>query len=148
MGLSPWSVAPSGLVSPWECQWQGSKKGERRLKRWKPETFRGYAQTRVSQSHELCAWRGGRGHRPGTWAETSQGLLLQSPFVRDFASRSVGAKRIALKDHGGPVAMGDHWGWEKTVLWLGMGAQELTGREQGLEQMEEKSPCPQNRLKA
>lgn len=104
---------------------------------------------RVSQSHELCAWRGGRGHRPGTWAETSKGLPLpESPFAHDFASRSVGAKRIALKDHGGPVAMGGHWGWEKTVLCLGMDAQELTGREQGLEQMGEKSPCPQDRLEA
>lgn len=78
----------------------------------------------------------------------AKGCFFQSPFAHDFASRSVGAKRIALKDHGGPVAMGGHWGWEKTVLCLGMDAQELTGREQGLEQMGEKSPCPQDRLEA
>lgn len=48
----------------------------------------------------------------------------------------------------GPVAMGEHWGWEETVLWPLMDAQELPGREQGLEQMGEKSPSPQDRLKA
>lgn len=78
----------------------------------------------------------------------TKGCFLQSPFACDFASRSVGAKRIALKDDGGPAAMGERWGWEKTVLWPVMDAQELPGREQGIEQMGEKSPSLQDRLKA
>lgn len=48
----------------------------------------------------------------------------------------------ALKDWWDPVAMGELWGCEKTVLWPLMDAQELPGREQGLEQMGEKSPSP------